>query len=268
MLIFNGELKESPSCGFSVATVYRSNWLAFNVALRYQRLMDYPFSTSGLVKFATEFYGDLPLKSRMLTKLRPYYCPLQEIAASVPIDSEVFDIGCGSGLLVTFLVAAGRISKGAGVDSNARAIEAAMNVTRKLKADLDFRACSAPSAWPQRHFDVVTMIDVMHHVPPTMQLTFFGEAVDRVKPGGVLLYKDMCLKPTWRALANRITDLASTQQWIHYVPIRTAVHWAKQAGLSITERRNFVRWYIFGHEMAMFQNDNRAGRFAEQGGII
>ena len=215
--------------------------------------MDYPLSTLGLVKFATDFYGDLPFKSRVLTKLRPYYCPLQEIAMLVPMGSEVFDIGCGSGLLVTSLVAAGRITKGAGVDSNAQAITAAKNVARKLNADLDFRACSVPSAWPQRLFDVVTMIDVMHHVPPAMQLTFFGEAVDRVKPGGVLLYKDMCLEPTWRAFANRITDLASAKQWIHYVPIDTAVYWAERAGLNMIERRNFVRWQIFGHEMAMFQ---------------
>ena len=211
------------------------------------------FSTLGLANFATEFYGDLPFKSRVLTKLRPYYCPLQEIATRVPMGSEVFDIGCGSGLLVTSLVAAGQITKGAGVDSNGRAIAAAKNVARKLKADLDFRACTVPSAWPQGLFDVVTMIDVMHHIPPAMQSTFFGEAVDRIRPGGLLLYKDMCLKPTWRAFANRITDLASAKQWIHYVPIVTAVHWAKQAGLNMIERRNFVRWQIFGHEMAMFQ---------------
>ena len=105
-------------------------------------------------------------------------------------------------------------------------------------------------------------------VPPAMQLAFFGEAVDRVKPGGVLLYKDMCLKPTWRALANRITDLAYDPA---VDPRRTHSYRGPlgetRTGLDITERRNFVRWYIFGHEMAVFQNDNRAGRFAEQGGI-
>jgi 2-polyprenyl-3-methyl-5-hydroxy-6-metoxy-1,4-benzoquinol methylase len=217
--------------------------------------MQDPLSTVGIARFATEYYGDLPLKSRVLTKLRPYYCPLQDIATRVPIGSDVFDIGCGSGLLVNSLIAAGRIATGAGVDANARAIAAAKNVAVKLKADLEFRACSDPRSWPQRHFDVVTMIDVMHHIPPAMQLTFFDEAIRRIKPGGVLLYKDMCLEPRWRAIANRITDLTSSKQWIHYLPIETAVRWATKAGLALVERRNFVRWQIFGHEMAVFRSE-------------
>jgi 2-polyprenyl-3-methyl-5-hydroxy-6-metoxy-1,4-benzoquinol methylase len=221
--------------------------------------MQDPLSTLGMARFATEYYGDLPLKSRVLTKLRPYYCPLQDIARRVPIGSDVFDIGCGTGLLVNSLVAAGRIVTGAGVDSNARAIAAAKNVAVKLKADLEFRACSDPRSWPQRLFDVVTMIDVMHHIPPAMQLKFFDEAIRRVKPGGVLLYKDMCLEPRWRAIANRMTDLASSKQWIHYLPIETAVRWAVEAGLILVERRNFVRWQIFGQEMAVFGNESPCG---------
>ena len=218
-----------------------------------------PLSTVGIARFATEYYGDLPLKSRVLTKLRPYYCPLHDIAKRVPIGSDVFDIGCGSGLLVNSLTAAGRIATGAGVDSNEKAIIAAKKVAVRLKAELEFRACSDPRAWPQRRFNVVTMIDVMHHIPPRMQLTFFDEAIRRVKPGGVLLYKDMCLKPRWRAIANRFTDLASTKQWIHYLPIDTVLRWAREAGLTPIERHNFVRWQIFGHEMVVFRNEQDVG---------
>jgi 2-polyprenyl-3-methyl-5-hydroxy-6-metoxy-1,4-benzoquinol methylase len=218
-------------------------------------LMHDPLSTVGMANFATEYYGDLPLKSRVLTKLRPYYCPLQDIAKRVPIGANIFDIGCGPGLLLNSLAAAGRIATGAGVDSNEKAIGAARNAAAKLKADLEFRACSEPRAWPQRRFDVVTMIDVMHHISPAMHANFFDEAIQRVKPGGVFLYKDMCLRPRWRATANRITDLASAKQWIHYLSIETAVRWAREARLTLIERRDFVRWQIFGHEMAVFRNE-------------
>jgi len=59
--------------------------------------------------------------------------------------------------------------------------------------------------------------------------------------------------------ANRMTDLASSKQWIHYLPIETAVRWAVEAGLILVERRNFVRWQIFGQEMAVFRNESPCG---------
>jgi hypothetical protein len=98
------------------------------------------------------------------------------------------------------------------------------------------------------------MIDVMHHLPPASQQLFFLKAAERVKPGGMLIYKDMCSRPMWRAWANRGTDLLSSKQWIHYVPIRQIETWGVEARMTAEPRRNFTRWGIFGHELLVFRN--------------
>jgi 2-polyprenyl-3-methyl-5-hydroxy-6-metoxy-1,4-benzoquinol methylase len=107
-------------------------------------------------------------------------------------------------------------------------------------------------SWPSETFDVVSIIDVMHHVPPGLQRTFFTEASKRVAPGGRLVYKDMCRKPAWRALSNRLHDLLKARQWIHYRPIAEVEAWAKQAGLRLTTARDLTAlWY--GHELRVFE---------------
>jgi hypothetical protein len=76
-------------------------------------------------------------------------------------------------------------------------------------------------------------------------------AVEKVKPGGMLLYKDMAQKPFFPAAMNRLHDLVLARQWIHYVPIRQVEEWAREAGLTITHSGAFSRlWYR--HDLRIF----------------
>src|SRR6266576_3469231 len=75
----------------------------------------------------------------------------------------------------------------------------------------------------------VSMIDVMHHVPPSFQKEFLLTACRHVRPSGLLIYKDMCRRPRWRAAANRLHDLVLARQWINYLPISQVELWAGEA---------------------------------------
>ena len=44
-------------------------------------------------------------------------------------------------------------------------------------------------------------------------------ACDRVRLGGLLIYKDTASAPAWAAWVNRLHDLVLARQWIHYAPI-------------------------------------------------
>jgi 2-polyprenyl-3-methyl-5-hydroxy-6-metoxy-1,4-benzoquinol methylase len=182
------------------------------------------YSTQGLGGLTSDYYRDSPLKMRLLTRLRPSYSPLAEILAYVTSGSAVFDIDCGSGLLLMALAALDDSITGIGVDPSSEAIQrvnrAASRLKRVKSGGVQFIVGDTTDHWPAGPFDVVTMIDVMHHLAPTWQQSFFLKAAERVKPGGILIYKDMCSRPMWRAWANRGTDLLSSKQWIHYVPIR------------------------------------------------
>ena len=113
-----------------------------------------------------------------------------------------------------------------------------------------FECVNAGAAWPidRGPFDVVTMIDVMHHLEPGEQPGVWDRVAQALRPGGLLVYKDMAQKPTWMALANRLHDLVFSGDWIHHTDIDDNVRLARKAGLVERERDAFTR-YWYRHEM-------------------
>ena len=77
--------------------------------------------------------------------------------------------------------------------------------------------------------DVVMMIDVLHHVADPGQRAAILEALQRVADGGRFIYKDMCVRPRWRAAMNQLHDLLAARQWIHTVPVADVIGWAREA---------------------------------------
>jgi 2-polyprenyl-3-methyl-5-hydroxy-6-metoxy-1,4-benzoquinol methylase len=197
---------------------------------------------------AASLFDGIP--GSLFQRWRPAICPFDALIEQVPRDSTVLDVGCGSGLFLGLLAGTGRLRSAMGFDSSAAAIGKAQQMQRRLPEPgrLSFECRSAAAEWPAGSFDVVSIIDVMHHVPPQHQASVIRIAASRIKPGGVLLYKDMVRRPFWRAAMNRLHDLVLARQWIHYAPIEDVRRWVREAGLVITlEQQHDMLWY--GHEM-------------------
>jgi cyclopropane fatty-acyl-phospholipid synthase-like methyltransferase len=103
-------------------------------------------------------------------------------------------------------------------------------------------------------WEVVTMIDVIHHVPVAHQEAFLRDAFRHVAPGGRLIYKDVCLRPLWKRAMNRLHDLVMARQWISEVPLEKVLRWSGQEGLKVVEEHHYGRlWY--GHELLVLVRD-------------
>src|SRR5207237_246924 len=61
-----------------------------------------------LSQMASELYPSGPPLFRALQVYRPYICPFEALISEVPKDATVLDIGCGGGLFLGLLDAAGR----------------------------------------------------------------------------------------------------------------------------------------------------------------
>ena len=225
---------------------------------------------AALAAVAGQLFADGPLKLRLLQRYRPYLCPFHKLLPLVPPSATVLDAGCGGGLFLGLLASTRGLARGLGFDSSPEAIEVARRMSLRLPAtvaahstqhtahstrsQLTFEHRRVEDRWPDEEFDVVSLIDVMHHVAPTEQRTLIHLAAERVRPGGLLLYKDMCQRPLWRATANRAHDLLLARQWIHYVPIASVITWARDEGLT-AERQEVLNQLWYGHELVVFRRE-------------
>lgn len=194
---------------------------------------------------------------RTLQRYRPYICPFEDLIAEVPVGASVLDVGCGGGLFLGLLAALGREPYGVGFDVSSHGIGLATGMAARAnarpgKGDLRFIRLDAEAPWPPGQYDVVSMIDVIHHVPPAAQEACIRRASRTVAPGGIFLFKDMVSRPVWRALANRMHDLVLARQWIHYVPVAKVEAWAADEGM-VLERSDRIDRLWYGHELRVFR---------------
>ncbi len=203
---------------------------------------------------ARELYRDAKPGIKYKQGYRPYICPFHLLVDYVPRGASVLDVGCGAGLFILLIARLGRIRSAVGFDADHVAIHAAQDAATKLfdRAPIHFEQRSAHDRWPEGQFDVVSIIDVMHHVPPEKQPDLIAAAAEHLNEGGLLVYKDMASRPLWRAWANRLHDLASVQEWIHYAELDDVINWARDAGLRLDHREAAsMLWYR--HEWCLFR---------------
>lgn len=212
-----------------------------------------------IAEIARQLYCDGPLLARSLQHWRPFVCPYHVLVEHVPAGARVLDVGCGAGLLLGTLAATRRIAGGFGFDSSADAIALAESMTARLPVGhgLAFRCLDATTPWPEGDFDLISLVDVMHHVPPDAQRGVFAQAAAKVAPGGSLLYKDMAERPIWRATANRLHDLVVAREWIHYAALDKVLAWGADEGLRVKARLDVdMLWYR--HELVLFERPKEA----------
>ncbi len=188
---------------------------------------------------------------------RIYICPFEYLTPHVPDGSRVLDVGCGAGLFLAYLAQDAKQIDALGFDASAPAIASAREMARRVNerqtsVRLHFQWIPVDGEWPDGQFDVVSVVDVMHHIPPAQQRPFLEKAISRLAPGGLLLFKDLADRPVLHATLNRLHDLLLARQWIHYVPIRTVERWASEAGLHLQYTEDIARlWYR--HELRILR---------------
>jgi len=137
---------------------------------------------------------------------------LARVLALRPAGGRLLDVGCAFGFL---LGVAGELGFEAyGLDLNTDAV----SVARREFGDRVHAGVLGPDAFPGLAFDVVTLIDVLEHVPDPRALLNAAAGVLRAR--GVLA----AVLPNAASLARRLLG----RRWPHYAP-EHLYHWTPAA---------------------------------------
>ena len=172
---------------------------------------------------------------------RPRICPFHLLVEHVSQDSRVLDIGCGNGLWLFLLAELNRIREGIGVDTCSGKIQVAQRLRGK-QDHLRFCAVNPDDPWPADPVDCVTMIDVIHHVPPERQRAFVQAAAktDATR----ILIKDIDPASKFKSAANTLHDLVLSRQRPRYCHPEDLCTWLGESGFTVRLRQRCdMLWY-------------------------
>lgn len=147
-------------------------------------------------------FSRYPARHRIHTLIRFLTCPFLRFVDDVPSGARVLEIGSGHALYGALII-----------EERAREV---------IAIDPDLRKSLLPSPSPRIRkiagydecvrgtFDVVVLIDVVYRLSLDVRRALFARALQRLKPGGLLIVKEMDpsrrMKMRWGRFQESISD--------------------------------------------------------------
>ncbi len=156
-----------------------------------------------LGRYRTARFGD-----RFHVAVRWRSCPIPDVAAAVPPEGQVLEVGCGHGLVANYLADSSPERVVVGVDIDPGKIAAAQASLRP--GDTTSFATVAPGDLPEGPFNAVVIVDVLYLLDDAGRDALLAAAVVRLAPGGLLVVKEVADTPRWKARIAAAQERLST----------------------------------------------------------
>ncbi len=199
-----------------------------------------------LIKLLKKRNFETGLLNQLKISYRPLICPFNMVLKQIEEKKSIFDIGCGSGQFLLILAEFMKPSKLGGIEISSELVNNAKNIlfayNGSIPVDIStFDGESIPDNIYK--YDIVTLLDVLHHVPREKQVSFLRQIVSRMKPGANLILKDINREfpMVW---VNKIHDLMLSGEIGHEIHYKKVVSLLKDVKLEIisVEKTNKL-WY-------------------------
>jgi 2-polyprenyl-3-methyl-5-hydroxy-6-metoxy-1,4-benzoquinol methylase len=164
------------------------------------------------------------------------------IADATPSSGRVLDFGCGHGVAALYLAitSPGREITGVDVDGD----KLRDGRTAADRAGLPVRFEQVPVDYrPVGEWDAITVVDVLYLLGEDAALDVVDAAAAALAPGGVLVIKEIDVRPRWKYWLAVAQELAATKVLriteggrVHFLPPKQIAERLVKAGLQVEEK--------------------------------
>jgi cyclopropane fatty-acyl-phospholipid synthase-like methyltransferase len=177
--------------------------------------------------------------------LRRFICPFDEVLAQIPKGCALFDLGCGTGSFLEIAAAKRRCRRLGGSEVRQDLLRHA----RQRLLTLGFPAADTmlelvgDSPPLLTEFEIVTMIDVLHHIPRAAHSAYFRDLYKRMPKDSRFVFKDIDGNSPLKVF-NQLHDLVFSGNGFQEISMDEACSHLESAGFHIQHTRRIRRlWY-------------------------
>jgi SAM-dependent methyltransferase len=201
--------------------------------------------SANTTRIASLFSG-ASLSTRSFIWLRWKLTPYREIAAVLPKEGRILDLGSGHGLLSLALSMGSDRREIIGIDHDPARVRLAAGAAARYEifpkprfevGDLE----KALATFASRSLSGIAMIDILHYLSPDGQAALLHEAARALEPGGILAVREVDPDGGVAAIWNRLyenvaTRIGFTRSARTHLEFRSVAGWTtvlESAGLDV-----------------------------------
>ena len=160
---------------------------------------------------------------------------LDEIGQYLPPEGIVLDVGCGFGLFALYFAGVYPHLQIRGIDYNARRIEMARKVARRLGLNnVEFEVGDARDFRCAEKIRGAYMLDLIHHIPTASARQLVAEIAGHLASDGRLIVKDIEPSPYYKKVFTWLLDkLMDFRVPVHYWAVEEMQAMLGEAGFRV-----------------------------------
>lgn len=152
------------------------------------------------LRLLSRAFGQVSAGDRLHVLGRYLTCPFTRVLDEFPRDARVLEIGSGHGLFA-LLIAENGAREVVGVDPDLRK-SLLPSPSKRVRKIAGYDECVRGT------FDAVAICDVAYRLPLDVQRALLARVLERLRPGGVLVLKEMDSGHRWKMKWARV------QEWL------------------------------------------------------
>lgn len=179
-------------------------------------------------------YSPPNLMVRVYNLLRIAVVPVPWLSGLLKrMSGDVLCLGCGYGTLETVLAVDNPQLQFSASDFNQDRIRSAQHAVTSVD-NIAFEVSDVTVTQLESRYDNVFFSDLLHHLPAGDQEPLLTAVWDSLKPGGMLLVKDVDTRPRWKFLWNALHDRIVAGQPLTYLPMTYYADFLRSLGAEVS----------------------------------